>query len=90
MKTLIATLVISLLALPIGATSLINKDSESYDIAVSSGGGTMRASISGRTTKSGICASSASTCTITVEGVGEIEVSGSEDVIIENGALEAD
>lgn len=76
------------LALPAGATSLTKKDSERYDIAVSSGGGTMKTSISGGTTKSGVCPSSATRCTIEVDGVGEVEVSGSDDVVIRNGDLE--
>lgn len=69
------------------AGSLINKDSSSYDIAVSCGGGTMKTSISGGTTKSGVTSSSASSCKITVEGVGTVEVSGSDDVEIRNGRL---
>ena len=90
MKTLLYTIAACAICLPASATDLINKDSESYDIAVNSGGGTSRTSISGKTTKSGVCSSSASTCKIEVEGVGEIEVSGSEDVIIKDGELEAD
>ncbi|MEL6235069.1 MAG: hypothetical protein AAFR46_11730 [Pseudomonadota bacterium] len=90
MKALLAMTTALVLAMPAGATSLINKDSERYDIAVNSGGGTMRTTINGKTTKSGVCPSSASSCKIEVEGVGEIEVSGSEDVIIEDGELEAD
>ena len=89
MKTLaLATAALAFVAAPAAATSLINKDSTSYDIAVSSGGGTMKTSINGKTTKSGVCSSSASTCKIEVEGVGYIEVSGSDDVVIEDGDLE--
>lgn len=86
MKSVLGTLALAaLIALPASAGSLINKDSSSYDIAVKSSGGTMKTSISGGTTKSGICSSD---CKITVEGVGEIEIGGSDDAVIKNGKLE--
>ena len=75
----------TLVALPASAGSLINKDSSSYDIAVKSSGGTMKTSISGGTTKSGICSSS---CTITVDGVGEVDLGSSDDAVIKNGKIE--
>ena len=87
MKLILAT-TIALTATSTLAGSLINKDSTSYDIAISCGGGTNKTSISGGTTKSGILSSSASSCTVEVDGVGEIEVSGSDDVVIKNGKLE--
>lgn len=74
-----------MLASPSFAGSLINKDSSSYDIAVKTSGGTMKTSISGGTTKSGICSSS---CKITVDGVGDIEIGSSDDAVIKNGRLE--
>ncbi len=77
----------ALVAGPVMAGSLINKDSSSYDISVNCGSGTSKTSISGGTTKSGILRSSASTCEVEVDGVGEIEVSGSDDVVIKNGKL---
>ncbi len=83
----ILVLTSALVATSATAGSLINKDSTSYDIAVSCGGGTNRTSISGGTTKSGILRSSASKCEVEVEGVGSIEVSGSDDVVIRNGKL---
>ncbi len=90
--TITATTAAAFAITPAAATSLINKDSRGYDIAVSSssGGGTNRTSINGGTTKSGICSSLAATCTIVVEGVGEIEVPGSSNVIIRNGELMED
>ncbi len=78
---------VGLAASVILAGSIINKDSDGYNIAVSCGGGTSKTSISGGTTKSGILASSASKCEANVEGVGSIEVSGSDDVVIMNGKL---
>ena len=66
------------------AVSLQNKDSKSYDIKVKGSSSTMSTSISGGTTKGGICSSS---CKITVDGVGEIEASGSDKVVIKNGKL---
>lgn len=77
----------ALIAGPVLAGSLINKDSNSYDITINCGSGTSKMSISGGTTKSGILRSSASTCEVDVEGVGEIEVSGADDVVIKNGRL---
>ncbi len=77
----------TLIALPASAGSLINKDSSSYDIVVKKSGGTVRTSIGSRTTKSGICSSS---CTIEVDGVGEIEIGSSDDAVIKNGRLEKD
>lgn len=72
------------------AGSLINKDSTSYDVAINCGGGTAKMSISGGTTKSGALRSSASSCTVEVDGVGEVEASGSDDVIIKDGKLSVD
>ena len=66
------------------AVSLQNKDSKSYDIKVKSSSSTMSTSISSGTTKGSICSSS---CTIKVDGVGEIDASGSDRVVIKNGKL---
>ena len=77
----------ALFTAPALAGSLINKDSTNYDIAINCGSGTSKTSISGGTTKSGILRSSASSCEVEVDGVGEIEVSGSDDVVIKNGKL---
>ncbi len=65
------------------AVSLHNKDSQSYDIKVKGESSTMSTSISGGTVKGKICSS----CEIIVEGVGSIEASGSDKVVIENGKL---
>lgn len=85
----ILVLAVALAASSAAAGSLINKDSTSYDVAIDCGAGTTKTSISGGTTKSGALRSSASKCEVTVEGVGEIEVSGSDDVVIEDGELSA-
>lgn len=86
----ILTLAFALAATTATAGSLINKDSTSYDVAINCGGGTAKMSISGGTTKSGALRSSASTCKVEVEGVGEIEASGSDDVVIRDGRLSVD
>ena len=65
------------------AVSLINKDSKSYDIKVI-GSSTMSTSIQSGTVKNGICNSS---CKIVVDGVGDIEASGSDKVVIKDGKL---
>ena len=65
------------------AVSLQNKDSKSYNIRVKGSSSTMSTSISGGTVKGNICSS----CKITVDGVGSIDASGSDKVIIKNGKL---
>lgn len=74
---------------PAEATQLINQDSDKYDVVVNNGSSTTRFTINGRTTR-GACSSSTSECTIEVDGVGEITVSGSTDVLIKGGELEED
>jgi hypothetical protein len=69
------------------ATDLVNKDDTAYQIAVTAGVSTMRTSIGGKTVKQGVCAARAAVCVIKVEGVGEIEVTGADDVVIRNGKL---
>ncbi len=66
------------------AVSLQNKDSKSYSIKVKGSSSTMSTSINSGTTKGSICSSS---CTIIVDGVGEIDASGSDRVVIKNGKL---
>lgn len=65
------------------AVSLQNKDSSSYDIRVKSSSSTMTSSINGGVVKNNICSS----CTIEVEGVGSVDASGSDKVVIEDGRL---
>lgn len=69
------------------ATDLVNKDNETYQIAVTAGGGVMKASIASKTVKIGVCPSTAATCVVSVEGIGEIEVTGADDVVIQNRRL---
>lgn len=82
-RLLISTALILFYAPSAFAVSLQNKDSKSYDITVKSPSSTMRASIQGGTIKGNICSS----CKITVGGVGNIEASGSDKVVIKNGKL---
>ncbi len=82
MKKLLISLV--LLSSFAQAVSLQNKDSKSYNIKVKGSSSTMSTSINSGTTKGSICSSS---CTIIVDGVGEIDASGSDRVIIKNGKL---
>lgn len=65
------------------AVSLQNKDSKKYDIRVKGSSGTMSTSISGGTIKNNICSS----CKIEVKGVGSIDASGSDKVVIKGGSL---
>lgn len=69
------------------AVDLINKDSQTYAIKVKTGSSTMSASISGGTTKGGICSDA---CTIIVEDVGEVDAEGDDNVIIEDGDISVD
>lgn len=84
MSLRIAILVATLVAFPAiaGAVTLHNKDSQSYDIRVK-GSSTMSTSIQGGTVKNNICSS----CNIEVKGVGDIDASGSDYVIIQGGDL---
>ena len=79
-KSMLVLLLVSSIS---SAVSLQNKDSKSYDLKVK-GNSTMSTSISGGTTKGSICSSS---CTIEVDGVGSIEASGSDRVVIKDGKL---
>jgi hypothetical protein len=79
--TLLALILVSSMT---QAVSLQNKDSKSYDIKVKGSSSTMSTSIGSGTTKGSICSSS---CTIKVDGVGEIDASGSDRVVIKNGKL---
>lgn len=79
------TLACIVVALPVAAhaVSLQNKDSSSYDIKVKSSASTMSTSINGGVVKNSICSS----CTIEVKGVGSVDASGSDKVVIENGKV---
>ena len=65
------------------AVDLKNEDSKKYDVKVEVGASTTSTSIEGNTTKVSIC----SDCKITVVGVGTVEASGSDVVVIKNGEL---
>ena len=65
------------------AVDLKNEDSKKYDVKVEEGAATTSTSIEGNATKVSIC----SECKITVVGVGTVEVSGSDVVVIKNGEL---
>ena len=81
--SLITAIVLLTSATTASAVSLVNKDSKSYDIRVKGSSSTMTTSISGGTTKGSICSS----CTIKVDGVGEVSASGSDKVTIKNGKI---
>lgn len=65
------------------AVDLKNEDSKKYDVKVEVGASTTSTSIEGNTTKVSIC----SDCKITVVGVGTVEASGSDVVVIKDGKL---
>ncbi len=85
-RTIVAAFAAILAATPAAATQLINQDSVSYNIEVTSEAGSIQATINGQTTEV-VCSSSSENCKIMVEGIGEIVVSGAQDVVIENGTL---
>ena len=76
----LAILMVSVMAFSV---DLVNKDSKTYNIKIKSSSSTTSTSISGNTTKMNVC----SDCTIVVEGVGEIEASDSDEIIIKDGKL---
>lgn len=65
------------------AVDLKNEDSKKYDVKVEVGASTTSTSVEGNTTKVSIC----SDCKITVVGVGTVEASGSDVVVIKDGKL---
>jgi hypothetical protein len=75
---------VMLLAASAFAGDLVNKDSSSYDIEVSCGGGTTHTSINGNTTQSGRAGKG---CTIKIKGGDSITAGGDKDVIIKDGKL---
>ena len=84
MKTLLLT-GIALLSggLTLGAVDLKNQDSKTYEVKVHEGGATTNTSISGNTTKHSITSDGK----IEVVGVGTIEASGDDVVVIKDGAI---
>ncbi len=68
------------------AVDLVNKDGQSYDVKIHDGPTTTHSSISGNTTQSSVC----SDCKLEVVGVGTVEASGSDTVVIENGSVRKD
>lgn len=82
-KTILTAAAFALFALPASAVSLQNKDSKAYDIKIKGSSSTSSTSIQAGTVKGSVCSS----CKIIVNGVGEIDASGSDRVVIKNGRL---
>ncbi len=83
MKKLVVILFL-LMAANVFAADLVNRDSNSYDIEVETGG-TTHTSISSNTTS---CGGAPDGATIRIKQTGSsIKVSGSRDVIIKDGVL---
>jgi hypothetical protein len=81
-----ATVVFAVILFTVGgvmAVDLKNEDSKSYEIKIHDGPTTTSSSIAGNTTRASIC----SECAIEVVGVGSIEASGDQVVLIKDGAL---
>lgn len=86
-KLLVASAVTILLSAQMAlAVDLVNKDGKKYDIKVKSSSSTASTSIESNTTKQNICKE----CTIVVDGVGDIEASGDDKVVIKDGKLAKD
>ena len=64
------------------AVDLSNQDSKEYPVRIITGSTTVT-SINSSTTQLSVC----SECDIEVEGVGKVHASGSEKVVIKDGAL---
>jgi hypothetical protein len=65
-----------------GATDLVNKDQAAYTVTVTSGSKVVKAEVKGKSVLAQICPSTAAECLVTVENVGEIAVTGADDVVI--------
>ncbi len=83
-KSIVAASLLLICSTAAQAVTLQNKDHQSYDIRVT-GSSTMSTSINGGVVKNGICSGS---CTIEVKGIGSVDASGSDRVIIKGGRLE--
>jgi hypothetical protein len=81
-KPNIGLLILGLAASAVLAVDLVNEDPRGYDVRIHTVG-RINTSINGNTTQMSVC----SDCTIEVVGVGTIQASGSETVVIKNGSL---
>ncbi len=70
-------------ALPAVAVDLKNEDSKKYPVKIHSGATSTSSSIEGLMTRPSVCTK----CKIEIEGVGSVEASGSDVVIIKDGKL---
>lgn len=86
MRILAALLAITVAA-SAAATDLVNKDGVAYSATIISGEVKVRLAISAKSAKLGVCASTALKCIVSIDGVGEIEVTGADDVVIRGGRL---
>ncbi len=82
-KTGAALVCLCLIASSAFAVDLVNRDDKIYDVKIHSGAITNNSTISGNMTQVNVC----SDCEIEVDGAGKITASGSEKVVIQNGAL---
>lgn len=82
LSTLVITYVL-LFSTAAFAATLKNEDSKRYELKLESGASTTSTSIEGNTTSASIC----SKCKINIEGVGSIEVAGSDEVVIKGGKV---
>lgn len=69
------------------ATDLVNKDGADYVVTVSTGANAVKVALGGKSVKLDVCPSRAARCIVSVAGLGEIEVTGADDVVIRNGRL---
>lgn len=85
MNKLLLTLTFLLLGAPSAiAVDLVNRDSKSYEVRVTSNGKSFDTSIDAATVINNICSSS---CRIEVKGVDSIQATQNQTVVIENGSL---
>jgi hypothetical protein len=84
MRILALSMLLGLLPALAPAADLVNRDGRSYDLKIHDAG-TTHTSISGNTTRMGVCRA----CRLEVEGVGEIEVTEQDSrVTIKDGQFE--
>lgn len=83
-KIIWVSLLLVLSTTPSFAVDLINKDQKSYDVEITTLDGTTKTTIAGQTVKNNICSGK---CEIEVKGVGTINASTQDKIIIQNGQI---
>lgn len=87
MRSLLAALILGAAAGPAAATTLVNKDDAIYRYTVKSDKTSATGEIAARSAIINVCPPAAARCVVTIEELGEIEVTGADDVVIQGRRL---